>query len=55
MDTIKTKLLIPKIEVKEEPQLKYENLALNLDRNIINEPSEVNPYKERLTNLINFN
>ena len=55
VDTIKTKLLIPKIEVKEEPQLKYENLALNLDRNIINEPSEVNPDKERLTNLINFN
>lgn len=52
-DIIKTKLLIPKIEIKEEKkEVQYENLSLNLERNIISEstPEE----KERLTKIINF-
>lgn len=53
-DTIKTKLLIPKIEIKEQSQIKYENISLNLDRNTINEPEDSNNI-ERLTNLVNFN
>ena len=53
-DTIKTKLLIPKIEIKEQPQIKYENISLNLDRNTVNE-SEYSNNIERLTNLVNFN
>lgn len=55
VDTIKTKLLIPKIEVKEEtPSISYENLTLNLERNIISDTSSIEN-KERLTNLVNFN
>ena len=53
-DTIKTKLLIPKIELKEQSQIKYENISLNLDRNTVNEPEYSNNI-ERLTNLVNFN
>lgn len=52
-NVIKTKLLIPKIEIKEElPKTTYENLSLNLERNIISEstPEE----KEKLTKIINF-
>ncbi len=53
-NVIKTKLLIPKIEVKEEvPEPIYENLTLNLERNIVSESTESND-KERLTKLINF-
>lgn len=53
-ETIKTKLLIPKIEIKEEaPSLTYENLSLNLERNIVSESTN-NEEKERLTKLINF-
>ena len=53
---IKTKLLIPKIELKEEvaPTVNYENLTLNLERNIVSDVSNIEN-KERLTNLINFN
>jgi len=54
VDKIKTKLLIPKIEIKEEKQsVNYENLSLNLERNIVSDVSPDNS-KERLTNLINF-
>lgn len=56
--TIRTKLLIPKIEIKENKEEnfpKYENLTLNLDRNIINEPTAPNTDVQRLTNLVNFN
>lgn len=54
VDKIKTKLLIPKIEVKEDNAVKYENVSLNLDRNIVSDvTNEEN--KERLTNLVNFN
>ena len=53
-NVIKTKLLIPKIEVKEEvPDPTYENLTLNLERNIVSESTSSND-KERLTKLINF-
>lgn len=53
-NVIKTKLLIPKIEVKEEvPEPIYENLTLNLERSIVSESTESND-KERLTKLINF-
>ena len=53
-NVIKTKLLIPKIEVKEEvTEPTYENLTLNLERSIISESTESDD-KERLTKLINF-
>ena len=52
-NVIKTKLLIPKIEIKEElPKPTYENLSLNLERNIISESTSED--KERLTKIINF-
>lgn len=51
--TIRSKLLIPKIEVKE-PTVKYENLSLNLERNSISEESSLLD-KQKLTNLVNFN
>ncbi len=55
VEKIKTKLLIPKIEIKEEKQkTSYENLSLNLERNIVSD-IETNEDKVRLTNLINFN
>ena len=53
-EVIKTKLLIPKIEVKEESHsINYENLSLNLERNLIKE-SMNSEEKERLTKIINF-
>lgn len=56
VDKIKTKLLIPKIEIKEEKQVvNYENLTLNLERNIVSDVTSISENKERLTNLINFN
>ena len=57
VDTIKTKLLIPKIEIKEEkPEVKYENISLDLDRNIVSDLSSINiENKSRLTDIINFN
>lgn len=56
VDKIKTKLLIPKIEIKEEkPVVNYENLTLNLERNIVFDVTSISDNKERLTNLINFN
>lgn len=57
-NAIKTKLLIPKIEIKDEDKEKekeYKNYTLDLDRNKINEPSVDYNYKEQLSNLINFN
>lgn len=56
-NTIKKKLLIPKIEVKEkESKVTYENLSLNLERNKVNDTTtEDDNYKTRLSNLINFN
>ena len=57
VDKIKSKLLIPKIAVKEEKQhVNYENLSLNLERNIIEDISNIDiENKTRLTNLVNFN
>ena len=56
-DAIKDKLLIPKIEIKEETEEKYENYTLNLERDIIKEETNNynNEYKEKIENLINFN
>lgn len=59
--TIKKKILIPKIEMNEEPTSKvnYENLSLNLERNIVSESENSNEfdidYQTKLTNLVNFN
>ena len=52
--TIRNKLLIPKIEVKEQPTVKYENLSLNLERNSISEEPSILD-KQKLTDLVNFN
>ena len=53
--TIQRKLLIPKIETsKEESPSKYQNLSLNLERNLVKEDSIDDDYKNRLSNLINF-
>ena len=50
---IRSKLLIPKIEIKEQETPKYENLSLNLERNIVKEDTD--DYTTSLSNLINFN
>ncbi len=53
--TIQRKLLIPKIETaKEESPSKYQNLSLNLERNLVKEDNIDDDYKNRLSNLINF-
>lgn len=55
-DEIRKKLLIPKIEVKEDSKIIYENIKINLDRNKINENSINNDnYKSRLSDVVNFN
>lgn len=60
IDRIRGKLLIPKIEAKEvvvpEVSVKYENLSLDLERNVVSEPetSYGESYKEKLSDLINF-
>ena len=52
-DAIRDKLLIPKVEAKDVVvEDKYENLSLDLERTVVKED---NDYKERLSNLINFN
>ena len=55
--TIRKKILIPKIEPKkEEPPVAYQNLSLNLERNIVKEDSLMSEEeKTQLSNLINFN
>ena len=54
IDIIKTKLLIPKIETPKVEELKYENISLDLERNIISD-IDTREDKSRLTNLVNFN
>lgn len=59
IDTLKTKMLIPKIETKEQKsEVIYQNLSLNLDRNNIiknnNENIEYDKDKEKLNNLVNY-
>ncbi len=53
---IQNKLLIPKVEVKKElPSLTYQNLSLELERNIVKEDSKNDEdYQTKLSNLINF-
>ena len=54
INSISEKLLIPKIEEKqEEKTINYRNLALNLDRNEIKEETSI--YQSRLSSLINMN
>lgn len=58
ISAIKNKLLIPKIEVKkEEREVNYENLTLNLERtdSSVNDSVVDAEYKNRLTDLVNFN
>lgn len=58
ISAIKNKLLIPKIEVKkEEREVNYENLTLNLERtdSSVNDSVVDTEYKNRLTDLVNFN
>ena len=55
IDAIKNKLLIPKINVsKVLNTTKYENLTLDLERNLVKEEIS-NEYTSRLTDLVNFN
>ena len=53
---IQNKLLIPKIEVKKElPSFNYQNLSLELERNIVKEEEKNDEdYQTKLSNLINF-
>ena len=51
---INNKLLIPKIEIKPKEEVKYENLSFNLNKEIVSEEVD-EEYKNRLSNLINFN
>lgn len=54
VNAIKNKLLIPKIEIKEEREsVNYENLSFDLSRDIVKEPDS--EYVSNLSNLINFN
>lgn len=55
--TIRGKLLIPKIERKvSEPEVKYKNLSLNLERKVAEDTnsSRDEDYFHNLSNLINF-
>lgn len=55
-ESIKNKLLIPKIDTsKVIDTTKYENLSLNLERNIISENTTDSEYKSKLNDLVNFN
>lgn len=56
-NAIKEKLLIPKIELpKEDESIKnYENITLNLEREIVADASSNDNYQNRLSNIINFN
>ena len=56
-NAIKEKLLIPKIELpKEDESIKnYENITLNLEREVVADASSNDDYQNRLSNLINFN
>ena len=48
-NSIKEKMLIPNISLKEEEMPKYTNISLNIERE-----TKDDDYKERLDNLINF-
>lgn len=58
INAIKSKLLIPKIEVPSVPRVNYENITLNLEREntTVNDSSEIDSeYKSKLNDLVNFN
>jgi len=55
INAIKNKLLIPKINVEKILNTtKYENLSLNLERNVVSEDASCE-YKSKLNDLVNFN
>ena len=56
-NAIKNKLLIPKIDSsKVIDTTKYENLSLNLERNVVSENTDIDSeYKSKLNDLIKFN
>ena len=56
IDTLKDKLLIPKIELPSNvgTDIKYENISLELNR-VDNVSEEETAYKNKLTDLVNFN
>lgn len=52
-EALRNKLLIPKIEIKEKKtEVRYENIALDLERTKVNEASS--EYTNNLSKLINF-
>ena len=52
-EALRNKLLIPKIEIKEKTtEVRYENIALDLERTKVNEASS--EYTNNLSKLINF-
>ena len=55
-DTIRSKLLIPKIEIKEDrPEVRYKNLSLQLEREVVKEPScEELDYSNRLSQMVHL-
>ena len=55
INKIKEKMLIPKIEIKQEETDKYENISLTLEREFEKVETKDDEYTERLKNLINFN
>lgn len=58
INAIKSKLLIPKIEVSSTQTVNYENITLNLEREntTINDSNEIDSeYKSKLNDLVNFN
>ncbi len=56
IDTIKTKLLIPKIQLDKDKveKVTYENLNLDLQRNVVDSKEGDYDYKDRLNKLVNF-
>lgn len=58
INAIKSKLLIPKIEVSSTQTVNYENITLNLEREntTVNDSNEIDSeYKSKLNDLVNFN
>lgn len=58
INAIKSKLLIPKIEVSSTQTVNYENITLNLEREntTVNDYNEIDSeYKSKLNDLVNFN
>ncbi|MEE3342664.1 MAG: DNA mismatch repair endonuclease MutL [Bacilli bacterium] len=54
---IKNKLLIPKIEIKnDDEEIVYENISLNLERgNVVADNDNMDEYRAKVSDIINFN